>query len=246
MKLLGELSIDLTDLVRARVGLDAEHLIRRLRHPGSALSYPRALSRHLIDPNSDGALRAAADDGKLDRVADFRQADAVPQLHPVVDRRAVDRDDEIVGPQAGAFGRRAGHDAGDHRSLSVGRAECLRDIGSEILDRHPDLAAFDLAAADQLLHHLARHVDRHGKTDPDIPAGWGHDRGVDADYSALEVDQRAARIARIDGRVGLDEILIALDARAAAEGADNPRGHGLAEAKRIADGEHEIADLQVI
>src|SRR6516162_36340 len=230
MELLGELSIDLTDLVRARVGLDAEHLIGGLRHPGSALFYPRALSRHLIDPNVDHALRAAADDGQLD---------------PVVDRRAVDRDDEIVGPQAGAFGRRARLDAGNHRPLGVSRAERLRDIGSEVLDRYPDVAAFDLAAADQLLHDLARHVDRYGKADPDIPSGWGHDRGVDADYSALEVDQRPARIAWIDRRVGLDEILIAFDAGAAAEGADNPGGHGLTEAKRIADGEHEIADLQV-
>src|SRR6516162_3482441 len=238
MELLGELSIDLTDLVRARVRLDAEHFIRRLRHPGSALSYPRALSGHLIDPNSDGALRAAPGDREVDRVANLRQADAVSQLDPVVDRRAIDRDDEIVGPQAGTFGRRSLLDAGDHRPLGVGRAERLRNIGSELLDGHPDVAAFDLAAADQLLHHLARHVDRHSEADPDIPSGWGHDRGVDADYSALEVDQRPARIARIDGRVGLNEILIAFDARAAAERADNPGGHGLAEAKRIADGEH--------
>ena len=50
----------------------------------------------------------------------------------------------------------------------------------------------------------------------------------------------------IDG-VGLDEILVALDAEpGAAERADDPRGHGLTEAERIADREDEIADLQAI
>src|SRR5215472_15918704 len=244
MELLGELAIDLTDLVRARVRLDAEHFIGRLRHPGSALPYPRPLSGHLIDPNSDGALRTAADDRQVDRVADFRQADTVSELDPVVDRRAIDRDDQIVGPQAGAFGWRAGFDPGDHRPLSAGRAESLRNIGAEVLDCHSDVAVFDPAAADQLLHDLARHVDRYGKADPNIPSGWGHDRSVDADNSSLKIDQRPTRIARVDRSVGLDEILIALDTRAAAEGADNARGYSLAEAKRIADGEHKIADLQ--
>src|SRR5689334_713589 len=38
MELLSELAIGLAYVVRAGVGLDAEHLIRSLRHPRSALS----------------------------------------------------------------------------------------------------------------------------------------------------------------------------------------------------------------
>ena len=65
--------------------------------------------------------------------------------------------------------------------------------------------------------------------------------------SPAQVDQRAARIAGIDRGVGLDEVLIALDAETAApERADDARGDGLAEAERIADRHHVVTDLQPI
>jgi hypothetical protein len=41
------------------------------------LSYPLALRGYLVDANSDGAFRAAADDGQIDRVADPRHNDVV-------------------------------------------------------------------------------------------------------------------------------------------------------------------------
>ena len=59
------------------------------------------------------------------------------------------------------------------------------------------------------------------------------------------VDQRAAGIAGIDRRVGLDEILEPVDAEViAAERADDAERDGVAEAERIADREHDVADLQ--
>ena len=60
------------------------------------------------------------------------------------------------------------------------------------------------------------------------------------------VDQRAAGIARIDRGVGLDEGRESACADVGAgERGDDAAGHGLADAERIADGEHEIADLRV-
>ena len=60
----------------------------------------------------------------------------------------------------------------------------------------------------------------------------------------LHVDQRAAGIARIDGGVGLDEVLIlGRTAGHARERRDDAAGHRLADAERIADGEHQVADL---
>src|ERR1019366_8898696 len=57
----------------------------------------------------------------------------------------------------------------------------------------------------------------------------------------------AARIAGVDRGVGLDEVLEDVDAqRVAAKGADNARGHRLADAERVADGKDDVADLQVI
>ncbi len=65
--------------------------------------------------------------------------------------------------------------------------------------------------------------------------------------SPVEVDQRAARVARVDRRVGLDEVLVALrvDARAP-ERADDAGGDGVAEAEWIADRDDEIADFGAI
>src|SRR5439155_3560287 len=116
-----------------------------------------------------------------------------------------------------------------------------------VLDRHADAAALHFAIAKDLIHDLARHVDRHGEADPDIAAARRQDGGVDADALALEVDERAARIAGIDRRVSLDEVLIALDAEAApAKRADDARGDGLTETERVADREDEVADLEAV
>ena len=126
-------------------------------------------------------------------------------------------------------------------------AERLGEVGGQILDPHPDAAALDLAVIDELVHDLAGHVDRDGKTDADIAAAGRQDRRIDADDPALQVDQWTARIAGVDRRVGLDEILVAFDAETAApERADDARGHGLAETERVADRQHEIADLQPV
>ncbi len=63
--------------------------------------------------------------------------------------------------------------------------------------------------------------------------------------SPAEIDQRAARIAGIDGGIGLDEELIVGDADLGARHRrDDAVGHGLADGERIADGKHDVADLQ--
>src|ERR1700730_3899746 len=250
VKFLGELAVDLADLVGAGVRFYAEYLIGclRRRHPGLALFRALALcgGRDLFDANRHVAFRAAPLARELDRVADPRQADAVAQLGPAAHRRPVDRNHEVVGSQPGAFGRRAGLHPRNHRALGVLGAESRSDIGCQVLDRHPDAATLDLTVLDQLVHDLASHIDRDGKADTNITATRCHYRRIDADDPSLQIDQRASRIARIDRGVGLDEILIAFDAGAAPERADDPRGHGLAEAERIADREDKIADLQAI
>ena len=83
------------------------------------------------------------------------------------------------------------------------------------------------------------------KADALRAAGAREDRGVDADELAAEIDQRAAGIAGIDRGVGLDEELIVGDADLCArDRRDDAVRHGLADAERIADREHQVADLQ--
>src|SRR6202007_2978814 len=74
----------------------------------------------------------------------------------------------------------------------------------------------------------------------------GENRGVDANQLAAQVHQCAAGIARVDGGVRLDEILVAVgvDARAG-QAADDAGGDRVLQAEGVADGEHKVADLNL-
>ena len=103
------------------------------------------------------------------------------------------------------------------------------------------------AAAPRRLDHGPHHAGRNGEADAVAAAGAREDRRVDADQAPADVDERAAGIARIDGRVGLDEELIVGDADLRArQRRDDALRDGLADAERIADGENEIADLELL
>jgi hypothetical protein len=91
-----------------------------------------------------------------------------------------------------------------------------------------------------------RHVGRDREADALVAAGARQDRGVDADQVAVHVDQRAARVAGVDRRVGLDEVLVVLDAdRGPADRRDDAHGHRLADAERVADRQHDLAEPQL-
>ena len=71
-------------------------------------------------------------------------------------------------------------------------------------------------------------------------------RGVDADDLAARVEQRAAAVAGVDRRVGLDEVgeHAALDRDAPADRRDDAARHRVGErAERAADGDRLLADL---
>ena len=72
-------------------------------------------------------------------------------------------------------------------------------------------------------------------------------RCVHADDLAGRVDQRAARVARVQGGVGLDEVVdevARLRAQRAPQGAHHAGGDRRLKAERAADGHDELADLQ--
>ena len=77
---------------------------------------------------------------------------------------------------------------------------------------------------------------------PTLPPVGEIKRGVDADHIAVEVEHRAARIARIDRGVGLDVAVVEAGADVAVQRRDDAGGDGAAEAERIADRDHPVAD----
>ena len=82
-----------------------------------------------------------------------------------------------------------------------------------------------------------------------VVAGNGR---VDADHFAVEIDQGAAAVAGIDGRVGLQEILkddrvgVAQGELASPFGADDSKRDGMAQPEGAAHRQHEVANLHPI
>ncbi|OIQ66910.1 hypothetical protein GALL_515190 [mine drainage metagenome] len=99
-----------------------------------------------------------------------------------------------------------------------------------------------MSGGDELLHHIARRGHGHGEADAQRSSAARKDGGIDADQVAPRIDQRAAGVAGVDGRIGLDEIFKGVDAElGAAQRADDALRHRLADAEGVADGQHHVA-----
>ena len=81
---------------------------------------------------------------------------------------------------------------------------------------------------------------------PIEPPDRRDDQRVDADHFAVEVEQRAAGIAAVDGGVGLDVVVIGTGVDVAVARRDDAGGDGAAEAERIADRDHPFAEPQLV
>src|SRR5690606_9757639 len=180
--------------------------------PGQARGQGCGIGLLRVFPDHSGDLHALAvtQYGQLHCFPDPQQADTVADVGRVPDRLTVDGDDHVAHLQAGFLGSRVWGDLGnDHAFLDVD-PEGVGQGRGEVLHRDAQHAAPHFAILDELIHHLARHVGRNGEADADVAAGRSEDGGVDADQLPAEVDQRAARVAGVDGGIGLDEVLVAL------------------------------------
>ena len=97
---------------------------------------------------------------------------------------------------------------------------------------------------DQVIHDFLGNRGGSGEADALPAAVRRKDGGVDADQVAAGINQRAAGVAPVNRRIGLDKVLEGGDAQvAAAGGTDDAHGHGLAHTQRVADGQYHIAHL---
>ena len=111
-----------------------------------------------------------------------------------------------------------------------------------------EIGAAEPALAHERADDLPRRlVDRDGEPEADSCDG-----GVDSDHVAVSVRERSARVARVEGRVGLDHVLDDSAGRArahrqrAAERGHHARGHRACEAVRVPDRDDELADAEVL
>src|SRR5438876_497790 len=145
-----------------------------------------------------------------------------------------------------SFGTRApGRDRADDDALRLFQAEAFGQVRRDRLHHDTELRPGDLALGPQLIHHVLRHVRRNREADADVAVVAREDLRVDPDQLALRVDERAARVAVVDRRVGLEEVLVAAvaDAGRPSLRADNAHRDRLADAQRVAHREHDVADL---
>ena len=113
---------------------------------------------------------------------------------------------------------------------------------------------------DDLLGQVDGVIHGNGEPDARVVAGVRGDQRVDADKLALVIHQRAAGIAGVDGRIGLNHVRVDGDLAGtaglhrflgthnlgAARGGHDARGHRLLEPEGGAQGHDPLADGQVV
>ena len=98
-----------------------------------------------------------------------------------------------------------------------------------------------------MIHHFSNHIHRNGKADADIASTRPNDGGVDSNEFAAKGHQRTAGVSRIYGGIGLDEILLTLDAEpSAAKCAYDTLRDSLPNSEWIADGNDVISNFKLI
>ncbi|RMT71390.1 hypothetical protein ALP41_00603 [Pseudomonas savastanoi pv. nerii] len=108
-------------------------------------------------------------------------------------------------------------------------------------------ATNDLTVLDDRLHDIHCQFGRNSEADALGAAGLGKNRGIDTDQIAAGVYQRTARVTRVDGRIGLNEVFISVEAQLIAPGGtDDPHGHGLTDPERVADRQCNVADANAV
>src|SRR3954469_13034621 len=189
---------------------------------------------------------AVANHTESRRAADRGVLDLARQLAAVENRLAVEADDDIARPQPGACRRGVSREPGDDDPPRVRRAELCGKLRRERRDFDvADRAAAHLAVLLQFAEHLACQVARHREADALVPAALAVNRGIDPDQLAASVDERAARVARVDGGVGLDEVFVLREADiVAAGGGHDAERDALAQLVRVADRQHPLGNLQ--
>src|ERR1035437_553513 len=212
------------------------------------LFVPGSFRGHFRQGQRKGFLRAVTEHFHVYLGSRSHQRNVHAQFGAAVYRRAVDVQDDVTLFQASLLGRAVGGHVADQRAAHFRFMEGLGDGGRHFLSHHAQVCAGHLTVVDDLLHHIARHTHRDGKTDALIAfRSMGQDGGVDADQLAAVIDQRAARVAGVDRRIGLNEVFVVFDAQIGAAGsADDAHGDSFTHAKGIADGEHVVAHLHLI
>src|SRR2546423_1205347 len=164
------------------------------------------------------------------------------QVFQALGRGSVERHQGVALHQPGLVGGALRLDRHDQQA-AVLVDPALHGLGQwHLLGADPQVRPLDAALGAQARDDALGDI--HGDGPPVAPA---EDPAVHADHATLDVDQRATAESRVEGRIGLDQVLDLATPPAAPrrrDGAD--RAECRLEAAGPADREHDLSRLEVV
>ena len=201
------------------------------------------------------------DDPHADLVARPMRTDQPAELFGVGHRPAVEPHDGVADDDPRFVGGAAAHDVDDHSALIHGRSELELDLG---IGGRPGADPHERDGLRRVLGGLEdRRLDRIDlDREPDV-LGLVRSRRVDPDDLPVHVEQRSTGVPGVDGRIGLDHVVVhaglvgatlrdrtsrVLDVDLPRQRGDDPRGHrGAAlEAEGVSNRHDALPELQGI
>src|SRR5215470_2905820 len=161
---------------------------------------------HLFERDREFHAFAIAQYAQLDGGAWASLSYVDLQLAGVADFLAIERRDQIANLQASFRSRRSRFHLSHDRAAIVLRLEELRVLGRDVGDAQTHVSVADLAVTNDRFDRRTPNLRRNCEAHAGELAGSGDQERVNADHFAARIHQRAAGVARVNGRIGLNEL----------------------------------------
>src|SRR5450830_1575920 len=162
----------------------------------------------------------------------------------MIDALTVKAENHIARLHTSFLGRTPLFDRTHQRTFGLAQTEGFGQRLIDLLHRYAQTATRDLAMLQQLLFNLHGYINRNRERQTLIAAGLDVDLRIDANHIALQIEQRTARIAGIDGDVGLNERHVIVVRQTTRLGADDTGRSRIVKAIGRADRQHWFTYLE--
>src|SRR5438067_7457016 len=228
-----------------------------MNHPAAADGSRRRiagylLTRRLHQRHAESLALTVAHCFDLDRLTRVVVAHDPLKSADAIDGLTIGGDDHVARLQSRLPGRSVfvRKIPNEHTAnvLDAGNRSILR---ADIVNADAERGNPNAAVGNELIHHSLGESDWNREAVTRIVAGRAGDRAVDTDHFTLRVDQRSARVARVDRRIGLNHVADRVLVRSVRIhqlgetpyfGADDSSSHSVLEAERISDRQHPLTD----
>src|SRR5581483_164354 len=188
-----------------------------------------------------------------DREIKFAARLLLPNFHleftGIVDWLAIKIGDHVTDLQTRLFPRRIGFNLAHNRAGRSLHVEELRFVGRNVSNADTDVTMLDFAVLDQSSDGWANDLCGNGKSHAGKSASLRNQEGVDADDFPAGIHQRATRVSRVDGCIGLNELargtaILGIWIRTI-QGAHDSARHSEAKSERIAECQHTLSGVEL-